>query len=93
MKFGQSVTTLGVVALAAALPTAVQADGNLFTMTNARSGNQVLMYTRDEDNGRLEFVNAFDTGTLTGQTTYRWCFVPKRYSCLSILSKYRTRTH
>ena len=61
----RSYLTLLSLCCLAVFPSAINANGNVFTMTNAKNGNQVLMYNRNDSNGRLTFVGAFDTGKKT----------------------------
>jgi hypothetical protein len=39
---------------------------SLFTMTNAAGGNEVLMYSRNPDNGSISFIGSFATGKRLG---------------------------
>jgi hypothetical protein len=66
MKFNTALTiltTMGSSAYVQAHPT----SDNVFTMTNAafdsttETGNEVLMYNRNPDDGTIDFVGAFKT--------------------------------
>lgn len=41
----------------------------VFTMTNAKSGNEVIIYARDAMTGRLSYPRAFSTGGVGGDDT------------------------
>jgi 6-phosphogluconolactonase len=66
MKFPTAQTILATLASTAYVQAhPKKSQDNAFTMTNAQSGNEVLMYERNPD-GTIEFIGAFATGKRLG---------------------------